>query len=208
MTTQVEAETELALAQAELARVEAAVKRHELLHKDASDKKRIYHFPSVVVAETIDTCMEVLQHWIDIDPTDEMTVAFNSPGGLVFPGFALYDFIADHVENGIAIHTTSYGYAASMASVTLQAGKTRSLHRNAALMIHEVSYFGEGPLQSMKDQLAFVDKLQARAERILVSRTNPGQLTQDELHEKTKHLDWWLTPEEALEIGFIDFIAK
>ena len=193
--------------QKEAARSTAALATHELIHKDAAERHHVYLFPTVMMDETIDTCMEVLTHWIDVDPVKPKTVAFNSPGGGVFSGFALYDFIVDAVESGITINTSAYGKCASMAAVVLQAGKERSLHRNAMFMVHEVDTFIQGTAQSLKDQLDFTMSLQDRIERVLVGRTNLGEVTQEELHEKTMHRDWWLTPEDALRIGFIDTIA-
>ncbi len=194
-------------ARLEALRVDTELKRYELSHKLAGDQTRLYHFPSIIIAETVDTCIEVLQHWIDMDPDTPMTVAFNSPGGVVFEGFALFDFIADHVERGLPIDTSSYGKCASMAAVCLQAGRYRSLHRNSFFMVHEVDSFVSGTMQSLKDQLTFTTKLQERIEEVLVSRTG-GLLTQELLHDRTMHKDWWLTPDEALDYGFIDFIAN
>lgn len=195
-------------ASTEVARATADLARHDLEHKEASDRERVYHFAAPIYAETIDTCIEVLQHWINLDPLKKITVAFNSPGGVVFEGFALYDFIADNVERGIAIDTTAYGKCASMATVTLQAGRVRSLHRNAFFMVHEVDTFISGTMQQLKDQLEFTNRLQDRIEDVLVSRTNPGMITKEELHGRTMHKDWWLTADEALEFGFIDEIVK
>lgn len=201
-----QAKLDLLWAQADQARVAARVATRDLNHKEAADRARVYHFPSAIYNETIDTCIEILQHWINVDPTAPITVAFNSPGGVVFEGFALYDFIADHVEQGVPIDTTGYGKVASMATVCLQAGRVRSLHRNAFFMVHEVNSFINGTMQSLKDQLEFTTSLQDRIEEILVSRVNPNTITKDALHDKTKHFDWWMTAEEALEIGFIDKI--
>ena len=210
-------ELELWQAQAQQARAQARLFEHELSHKEASDQARVYHFPSHIVPETVDTCIEVLQHWMDLDPNTTMTVAFHSLGGYTFPGFSLYDFIADHVEQGFPIDIDCYGVAASMAGICLQAGRKRSLHRNAAFMIHEVSSFAKGSLQSLRDHMEFVENTQKRAEDILVSRANteailalsPGATSpQEALRIKTRNYDWWMTAEEALHYGFVDFIAR
>lgn len=203
-------------AQTEHLRVETAVKRHELEHKDASDKERVYNFGTPIYSETVDTCIEVVQHWINLDPARDITIAFNSPGGIVFEGWALYDFVADHVARGVPIDITAYGKCASMATVCMQAARNRSLHQNCMFMVHEVDSFVHGTTQSLKDQLDFVNSLQDRIEDVLVSRANqekiksvwPSATTAKEaLHEKTKHLDWWLTAEQTFDYGFIDHIA-
>ena len=75
-------------------------------------------------------------------------------------------------------------------------------------MVHEVDTFISGTLQQLKDQTTFANKLQDRIEKVIVSRANPKKVTQKILHTKTMHKDWWFTPEEALDYGFIDFIAE
>jgi ATP-dependent protease ClpP protease subunit len=194
-------------AQTEQIRVDTERMAWDLAHKQVNDKQRIYNFPSVIIAETIDTCIEVTNHWLTLDYGAEITIAFNSPGGIVFDGLALYDFVADHVANGAKIDMTGYGKVASMAGVCLQAGRVRSLHRNARFMIHEVETFLQGTNQALKDQLAFTNQLAESLEKILVSRANPEKITVEELHTRTMHKDWWMTAEEALDYGFIDQIA-
>lgn len=212
------ARLELIQAQAAQLRVDTAIKQHELDHKDASDRDRVYHFNGPIYNETIETAIEVLQHWVWMDYNKAITIAFNSPGGVVFEGWALYDWVKDHVEQGVEINTTAYGKCASMATVCMQAGKHRSLHRNCMFMVHEVDSFVSGTTASLKEQTKFVESLQTRIEDVLVSRANHDKLRAlypdsnltpaEALHKRTEHRDWWLTPEESLEYGFIDVIAE
>src|ERR1035437_5892554 len=102
------ARLDLIRAQTDHLRVETASKQRELDHKNASDNLRIYHFPSYIVPESTDTCIEIVQHWLAMNDAP-VTIALNSPGGSVFEGWALYDFIADRVEASAAIDVTTYG---------------------------------------------------------------------------------------------------
>ena len=197
-------------AQRDQLNAETALKSRDYAHKITGDRRRVYHFPSYIISETIDTCIEVMTHWLDMDASAPITIALNSPGGSVFEGWALFDYINDHVEAGAEINVTAYGKVASMAGVVLQAGKVRSMHRHSYFMAHEVSVFlaGMKSTQTMKDQAAFTEGLQNDIEKVLVSRANPEKITQAQLHNKTMHTDWWLNAEEALDYGFIDAIAR
>lgn len=202
-----QAKLDLLRAQTDAARATSSMVMHELAHKEAGDAERVYHFPAPIIPATIDTAIEVMGHWLSIDPIKTVTLALNSPGGNVFDSFALYDWINDRVEQGAPIDTTSFGMCASGAALILQAGRTRSLHRNSFLMAHEVQTMVEGAMQNAKDQLAFTESLAERIKAIMVQRSK-GQVTPEEYHLKTLHRNWWMTPEEALAAGFIDFIAQ
>jgi ATP-dependent Clp protease, protease subunit len=182
---------------------ETALLERKLFHEQQVDKERFYRFADAIVSETVDTVNEIIRHWLQLN-NEPITIAFNSPGGSIFAGLDLYDFISEQVTNGATIHITGYGHVASMASVVMQAGSTRSLRPNAHFMVHEVSSLINGPLGQMKNQMEFVESLQERCEAILASRAD---ISQAEIHDKSKNRDWWLTPEQALEYQFIDHIA-
>lgn len=186
--------------------LDAQTKRLEVKieHQRAHDNQRTYHFTSPIVNETIEPCMEVLTHWLDVS-NDPITIAINSGGGSVFSGFALYDFIVEHVANGSIINTTSYGCSASMAGVLLQAGKERSMRPNAYLMIHEVQTLLHGSMANLKDHMELIKGMQERIEDIFCARTD--KITREELHKITEYKDKWYSAQEALDLGFIDVIT-
>lgn len=197
MTTKDQAETRL---------LELQAKKLELRlnHEVARDASRVYHFCAPLVDSAVDVCMDVLTKWTYYSD-EPITLAFNSPGGGVFAGFALFDFVRELVEKGHHIETSVYGFAASMAGVLLQAGTVRTIRPNAWFMAHEASTMSAGTYSALKDQTELLKKLQDRTMEILVGRSD-GKTSLKTIKSKTSRKDWWLSADEALAAGFVDKI--
>ena len=120
------------------AAVEADVSEREY-HSYASSKDaaRIYTFGSAVGAASCHNCMDTLGQWVREDVDQPIQIVFNSPGGSVLDGLALYDYIKELQSNGATINTATLGMAASMAGVLLQAGDERVIGKNDYVLIHE-----------------------------------------------------------------------
>jgi len=133
---------------------------------------------------------------------DPITIWFNSPGGYVVDGLALYDYIvAIRDGRGIPITTVALGEAASMAGILLQAGTTRLVAPHASILIHEVSGASIGKTSELEDELAYTKRLQKRLLNILAARST---LSMAQISRRWKKTDWWLEAEEAIELGFAD----
>jgi ATP-dependent Clp protease protease subunit len=137
------------------------------------------------------------------DPSKDITLYINSPGGSVSAGLAVYDtmqFIPCDVS------TVCFGTAASMAAFLLGAGtkgKRKSLP-NARIMIHQ-------PLGGAQGQAADIE-IQAREILFIKSLLNTymADYTGKPLEkiEQDTDRDFFMTPEEALEYGMIDEVIK
>lgn len=127
-------------------------------------------------------------------------IRLNSPGGSVIDGLGIYDLI---VKSEFPITTNTAGMAASMAGVILQAGSWRVMSPNSFILIHEVSSLSWGKLNDIKNEFEFLKRLQERCFTILATKSS---LTVDEITDKTKGTDWWLSAPEALDLGLIDEI--
>lgn len=168
------------------------------------DVHRILPFWAAVNDMTAKYAVDALGSWAREDgPGSKMTIVFNSPGGSVIAGLALYDFIRELRTNGHTIETVSLGMAASMGGVLLQAGDTRVMGRYAHLLIHEVSTGAIGKMSEIEDEVKFMGRLQDQLLDILSERST---LTKEQIRRRWKKTDWWLGAEEALELGFIDAI--
>lgn len=196
-------------AQAAIARVktfEADLLEHRVLNERASsDEANIYYFHGPVNALSSSDCIESAGFWARKRPGSEITIVFNSPGGGVFEGLALYDFIKDLRARGHKVVTKSVGMAASMGGILLQAGDERVMGPNAYMLIHEVSSGTMGKVSEMEDALEFSTRLQERLLGILAERST---MTTTQIKRKWKKKDWWLDAPEALELGFIDRIEE
>jgi ATP-dependent Clp endopeptidase proteolytic subunit ClpP len=163
----------------------------------------IYTFYASVDADTVQQCMAELGTWSRRDPGCELTVIFNSPGGSVLDGLALFDYLRQLRAIGHPVTTMALGRAASMGAVLLQAGSKRVMGRNAFLLIHEVSHLSVGKVSEMEDGVGFTKRLQQRLLAILAERST---LASREITRRWSRKDWWLDADEALAIGLADEI--
>lgn len=192
-------------------RLEIATQR--IAFRDSRDKRRdaiasewtarTYHFNGGVDERSVAMCMDALSRWQRIAPGGEIEVIFNSPGGYIFSGFALYDYLLRIRSEGIPLRTTCAGYAASMASILLQAGDERSITPNSYVMIHEASSDAWGKTSDIRDAVDLLDELEQKTYEILADRS---KWTAKKIKERCARKDWWLTADEALSLGFVDEI--
>lgn len=139
------------------------------------------------------------------DPKADIYFYINSPGGSVTDGFALYDTM-QAIPNDVV--TICLGSAASMGSFLLSGGtpgKRYSLP-NSRLMYHQVMSGISGGTQyvDMETSVRETKKLYEKLNMYL-SEFTQGKISFEEMKKKTDR-DWWLSPQEAIESGFIDKI--
>lgn len=106
--------------------------------------------------------MEELGSWSRREPGCAMKIIFNSPGGSIIDGLALYDFILELRANGHYVETIAVGMAASMGGILLQAGHERVVGANAFVLVHEASTGAMGKTSEIEDEVAFVKRLQEK----------------------------------------------
>lgn len=161
----------------------------------------VYTFYSAVEPESVQNCMAELGTWSRRGPGAELTVIFNSPGGSVLDGLALFDYLRQLRAAGHPVTTMALGRAASMGAVLLQAGSRRVIGRNAFLLIHEVSHHSVGKVSEMEDSVGFTKRLQKRLLAILAERST---LSDREIQRRWARKEWWVDAEEAVELGLAD----
>ena len=89
----------------------------------------------------------------------------------------------------------------SMGIPILLASKTRKAYRNTTFMIHEVSSLSIGKIADMEDEVQETKRLNKILFDIIQNETKITADKLREIYEKKK--DWYLTAEEALELGII-----
>jgi ATP-dependent Clp endopeptidase proteolytic subunit ClpP len=162
---------------------------------------RHLYINDVVTGRSVDTWLDVLNHWERRDPGEPIEITINPPGGSVLDGLALYDAILRLRRKGHHVTTRGTGLIASMATILMQAGDERILDANSWFMIHEVSAGSRGTVSEMEDQAAFVKRLNGRLMDILAERST---LTKKQILARTKKKDDWLSADEAVGFGFAD----
>jgi len=137
------------------------------------------------------------------NPSKEISIYINSPGGIVSSGLAIYDTM-QYIR--CKISTLCIGQAASMGSLLLAAGAKgqRFATPNARIMVHQPSGGAQGQATDIEIQAREILALRARLNQIYVKHT--GQ----ELPavERAVERDTFMTPEQAKEFGLIDNVIE
>jgi ATP-dependent Clp endopeptidase proteolytic subunit ClpP len=178
-----------------------ALRRRELDFAADAARAHVYTFYSAVDADSVRECMSELGLWSRRDPGSPITVVFNSPGGSVLDGLALFDYLRQLRQAGHHVTTVALGRAASMGAVLLQAGDRRLIGENAFMLVHEVSHLSAGKVSEMEDNVDFTRRLQKRLLTILASRST---LSDAQIARRWARKEWWLDASEAVELGFAD----
>lgn len=166
---------------------------------------QIFHFFGPVNQTNCSIAIEELGTWSRKAPNSDITVVFNSPGGTVFDGLALFDYLRDLQRRGHKVVTKAIGKAESMGSVLLQAGTERIMSKNAFILIHEISGGAMGKASEMEDSVKLVERLQTKLLTILADRST---LSPTQIKRRWTRKDWYLDAEEALSVNFIDRIEE
>lgn len=165
---------------------------------------RVYVFDKQVGEASVTACIHKLAEWSRNDPGCDIEIVFNSPGGSVIDGMALYDYICQVKRKGHKVTTNTLGMAASMAGILLQAGDVRQMGSEAWLLIHEGSFGAGGSVGQVEDTVEWVKKIQLRILAIFASRST---LTAKQIQNRWSRRDWWLSSDDALKLGFIDEVV-
>lgn len=137
------------------------------------------------------------------DPTKDITLYINSPGGSVSAGLAIFDTM-QFISCDIA--TICFGTAASMGAFLLAAGtkgKRKSLP-NSRIMIHQPLGGAQGQAADIEIQAKEILFIRSLLNNYLSSAT--GQ-PMDRIERDTDR-DFFMTPEEALSYGIIDEVIQ
>jgi ATP-dependent Clp protease protease subunit len=133
------------------------------------------------------------------NPSKEISLYINSPGGVVTSGLAMYDTI-QYIRPQIS--TICVGLAASAGSLLLTAGakgKRFSLpHSN--IMIHQPSGGFQGQASDIEIHAKEILKTRDRLNKIYVRHTGQDLKTIEDAMER----DRFMTPEEAKAFGLVD----
>ena len=135
------------------------------------------------------------------DPSRDIQLYFNSPGGSIYAGLGIYDTM-QFINCDVA--TICTGLAASMAAVLMCAGAQgkRSALKHSRIMIHQPMTGVQGQASDIEITSREVQKLKKELYSIIADHT--GQTFKKV--EKDSDRDYWMTAEEAKEYGMIDTI--
>lgn len=152
------------------------------------------HTANVVVAQ--------LLHLANEDPTKDISLYINSPGGSVYDGLAIFDTM-NFIKPDVA--TYGIGLQASMGAFLLSSGAKgkRHLLPNARVMIHQPSSGTQGKVTDQEISLREALELKERLATIMAKNT--GQKLAKVKADMER--DFWMGAEQAKAYGIVDHIV-
>ena len=197
-----EATARKATAEAKDAEIRSYETQLELAKRQSSDDRNfLYRFSKDVSHVSVTSCISSLTQWHREDPECSMEIVFSSLGGSIVDGMELFDFIQHLRNEGHKITTGTLGYAASMAGILLQAGDVRWMGHQAWVMIHRAAFGAIGKTFEIEDEVRYVKRIEDRILDVFTSRSHLSKL---KIKRNWDRKDWWISSDEALELGLVD----
>lgn len=136
-----------------------------------------------------------------VDPSDELIVNINSPGGSVFEGIEIYNYLKS-IDNKVTVKVNSL--AASIATVIALGADELQISESAFFMIHNPWSMAMGEADDMRKQADTLDKIK---ETILSIYEKNSNLDRERITAMMDE-ETWLTGSEAVEYGFADQLTE
>ena len=184
----------------------------QFLFKQEGNKYQIYVYDDVQeegkinwqtwTREESETSAKYFRERLAEIPEDaEIELFFNSNGGSVKEGTAIYNQLKRHKA-----HKTGYvdGVAHSIAFVMLQACDHRVMGEGTSALLHEMWACVAGNAAQLRTEADQLDDLMVASRKLFMLRAK--NITEEEL-KVLMEKETMLTPDKALEYGFIDEIA-
>lgn len=169
------------------------------------------YFHTEVSEESVDEVKKLMRHYwnkfnkitkshscVEIKPKP-LYIHIFSPGGCVYSGFSLYDFILEYKKK-IPVYTVVEGRAASAATFISVVGTKRFMTPNSYVLIHQLSTFFGGNYQQIEDEFENSKKCMERIMEIYKAHT---KINKKKLPGILKHdLNW--DSSQCIEYGLVD----
>lgn len=137
------------------------------------------------------------------DPTKDIQLYINSPGGEVTAGLAIYDTM-QYIKSDVSTIVT--GMAASMAAVIATAGEKgkRFALLNSEMMIHQPSGGAQGQETDISIAAEHIKLTRDKLNKILAQHTGQDL----ETIQKDTDRDYYMSAEQSVEYGLLDGILE
>lgn len=134
-----------------------------------------------------------------------ITLLLNSPGGDVVETLALIDYIRTLKDNeDISTNIVCRGSAMSAAALLLSCGTgLRAASKHSKVMVHQLSTMNFGKLEDIKSNAKFAEQLEDDCNTLMAEVTKKDK----EFWKENQRSDYFLSANEALELGIIDKIV-
>lgn len=129
----------------------------------------------------------------------DIVIRLNSPGGDVFEGIEIYNYLKDHPSH-VTVEVT--GTAASAASVIAMGADKVVMNTGTEIMIHKASTYAWGNDDDLEEVVEMLRHTNGLIVDVYAERTGQDK---NQINEWLKK-DTYFNPEEAITYGFADEI--
>lgn len=166
-------------------------------------KERIIFMTGAVFDQVASVICAQLLFLESDNPSKDISLYINSPGGVVSAGLAIYDTM-QYIRSPVS--TLCIGQAASMGSLLLCAGAKgkRYATPNSRIMVHQPSGGAQGQAADIEIQAREILTLRKRLNEIYVRHS--GQ-TLESIEGKLER-DTYMSAEEARDFGLVDQVVE
>ncbi|NLK04745.1 MAG: ATP-dependent Clp protease proteolytic subunit [Spirochaetales bacterium] len=166
-------------------------------------KDRIIFLDGEINDATADLVVAQMLFLESEDPTKDISLYINSPGGSVTAGLAIYDTM-QYLHSDV--QTICMGQAASMAALLLCAGKEgkRSILPSARVMIHQPWGGVEGQSTDISIHAREITRLKKLTIDIIARHTKKSF----EQVSKDVERDFFLSSDDAVSYGIVDAVMR
>lgn len=167
-----------------------------------------------LLATSVDESINDLLHWVrmwnkeddkagvNAEKRRPITILLDTPGGDTMEGLTVYSVLK---TSQTPIRVVTLSKCASIGMVIMLGANRgeRYAFKNSTFLIHD-GYVAYGDsLNKTQDTLEYNKKLDDRYRDAILANTNISS----ELYEVKKRVEWYISAEEALELGLIDHIV-
>lgn len=136
---------------------------------------------------------------IELGKRQPIELVINSYGGSIYEMLGTLGLIEQFKkEFKYTIVTTLTGKAMSCGAILFLFGDIRRMYSYGTLLFHQLSTANWGNYEQLKVGFEENTRLQNLLDKIIVEKTN---IPSGMLKEKTKGLDWYISPEECIKLG-------
>jgi ATP-dependent Clp protease protease subunit len=166
-------------------------------------KERIVFLGTAIDDNVANIIIAQLLYLESEDPSKEIYLYINSPGGLITSGLAIYDTM-QYVKSPIV--TMCLGQAASMGAVLLSGGESGKRYAlpHSRIMIHQPLGGVQGQATDINIQAKEILRMREEINNIFTKHT--GQPF-EKISLDTER-DFYMNPDQAKEYGIIDEIVE
>lgn len=166
-------------------------------------KERIIFLGTAIDDQVANVIVAQLLYLNSDDPDKEIHMYINSPGGVVYAGFAIYDTMK-MISN--PINTVAVGVTASFGTVLLTAGTKGRRYALPHATIHMHQPLGGAQGQATDIEIAARQILRQKSILNDILATHTGQPLEVIEHDTDR--DFYLDAQAAVEYGLVDHVLE